>query len=157
MTVLIAAAALSLAAQVAQAKTGITGWLLAAVPALAFLALSKLVLSRTTPATAATDVVDQAPTVHVTADRPAIETDHTTTLVHEDQALADNRPEHVPGELLTGARMAAFTHHQATGQPITADALADHLGITQPLAAAALHHLNGTTIPDAVPEHGGRA
>jgi hypothetical protein len=152
MTVLIAAAALSLAAQVAQAKTGVTGWLLAAVPALAFLALSKLVLSRTTPATTTTSIADQAPTVHVTADRPAIETDHTT-LIHEGQALADNGPEHVPDELLTGARMAAFTHHQATGQPITADALADHLGITQPLAAAALHHLNGS----AVPEHGGRA
>ena len=48
MTVLIAAAALSLAAQVAQARHSLTGWLLAAVPALAFLALSKLVLSRTT-------------------------------------------------------------------------------------------------------------
>jgi hypothetical protein len=43
--VLLAAAALSLAAQFAQAKPGVSGWLLAAVPALAFLALSKLVLS----------------------------------------------------------------------------------------------------------------
>src|SRR3954466_16224767 len=48
MALLIAAAALSLSAQVAEAKAGPTGWLLAAVPALAFLALSKLVLSRTT-------------------------------------------------------------------------------------------------------------
>src|SRR5215469_18983431 len=48
MTVLIAAAVLSLAAQVAQAKHSITGWLVATVPALAFLALTKLVLSRTT-------------------------------------------------------------------------------------------------------------
>src|SRR5215472_17185780 len=48
MTVLIAAAALSLAAQVAQAKHSPTGWLVATVPALAFLALTKLVLSRTT-------------------------------------------------------------------------------------------------------------
>ena len=45
--VLIAAAALSLAAQVAQARPSITGWLLAAVPALAFLALTKLIFSRT--------------------------------------------------------------------------------------------------------------
>src|SRR5512135_1320285 len=57
MAVLIAAAALSLSAQVAEATPGFTGWLVAAVPALAFLALSKLVLSRTgahqapTPAT----------------------------------------------------------------------------------------------------------
>ena len=48
MTVLIAAAVLSLSAQVAQARHSLTGWLVAAVPALAFLALSKLVLSRTT-------------------------------------------------------------------------------------------------------------
>ena len=47
MAVLIAAAALSLAAQVAQARPSITGWLLAAVPALAFLALTKLIFSRT--------------------------------------------------------------------------------------------------------------
>ena len=47
MAVLIAAAALSLAAQVAQARPSITGWLLAAVPALSFLALTKLIFSRT--------------------------------------------------------------------------------------------------------------
>ena len=47
MAVLIAAAVLSLSAQVAEATPGFTGWLVAAVPALAFLALSKLVLSRT--------------------------------------------------------------------------------------------------------------
>jgi hypothetical protein len=145
MVVLIAAAALSLAAQVAQAKPSGTGWLLAAVPALAFLALSKLVLSRTTP-TNTTGTADQAPTVHVTAQRPAIKADH-------DQDHTQAAVDPVPAELLTGARMAAFTHHQATGQPITADALADHLGITRPIAAAALHHLNGT----AVPNHGGRA
>src|SRR5215475_13516064 len=49
MAVLIAAATLSLSAQVAEAKAGPTGWLISAVPALAFLALSKLVLSRTSP------------------------------------------------------------------------------------------------------------
>ena len=47
MAVLIAAAVLSLTAQVAQATPSLTGWLVAAVPALAFLALTKLVLSRT--------------------------------------------------------------------------------------------------------------
>jgi peptidoglycan/LPS O-acetylase OafA/YrhL len=42
---LIAAVALSLAAQLAVAKPGPSGWLLSAVPALAFVALTKLVLS----------------------------------------------------------------------------------------------------------------
>ncbi|WP_219502063.1 hypothetical protein [Nonomuraea ceibae] len=47
MIVLIASAGLSIAAQIAVAKPHPTGWLIAAVPALAFLALTKLVLSRT--------------------------------------------------------------------------------------------------------------
>lgn len=46
LALLIAAGTLSLSAQVAMAKPGISGWLLAAVPALAFLALTKLVLGR---------------------------------------------------------------------------------------------------------------
>src|SRR5262249_41373109 len=45
MAVLIAAAVLSLAAQVAQARPTVAGWISSAVPALAFLALTKLVLS----------------------------------------------------------------------------------------------------------------
>ncbi|MFG1942742.1 hypothetical protein [Nonomuraea sp. NPDC048826] len=47
MIVLIASAGLSIAAQIAVAKPHPTGWLIAAIPALAFLALTKLVLSRT--------------------------------------------------------------------------------------------------------------
>jgi hypothetical protein len=43
--------------------------------------------------------------------------------------------------------MAAFAHHQATGQTITADGLADHLAIPPTLAGSLLHHLDGTTPP----------
>ncbi|MEU4220868.1 DUF2637 domain-containing protein [Actinoplanes sp. NPDC026623] len=50
LTLLIAAATLSLAAQLAVAQPSASGWLLSAVPALAFMALVKLVLS--TPVTA---------------------------------------------------------------------------------------------------------
>ncbi|MFI7430166.1 DUF2637 domain-containing protein [Micromonospora sp. NPDC049836] len=45
MFLLVAAVLLSLAAQLAVAKPGLTGWLLSAVPALAFMGLSKLVLT----------------------------------------------------------------------------------------------------------------
>ncbi|MGK5522281.1 DUF2637 domain-containing protein [Micromonospora sp. URMC 107] len=45
MFLLVAAVALSLAAQLAVAKPGLSGWLLSAVPALAFMGLSKLVLA----------------------------------------------------------------------------------------------------------------
>src|SRR5438874_8145379 len=41
IVVILAAAALSLAGQFAQAKSSVSGWLLAAVPALGFLALTK--------------------------------------------------------------------------------------------------------------------
>ncbi|MEU4383135.1 hypothetical protein [Micromonospora echinofusca] len=51
---LIAAAGLSLAAQLAVAKPGPSGWLLSAVPALAFMALVKLVLAPTPATSAAT-------------------------------------------------------------------------------------------------------
>jgi hypothetical protein len=55
MFLLVAAVALSLAAQLAVAKPGLSGWLLSAVPALAFLGLSKLVLAPA-PASAVDDV-----------------------------------------------------------------------------------------------------
>ncbi|GAA4963812.1 hypothetical protein GCM10025331_64520 [Actinoplanes utahensis] len=71
---LIAAAALSLAAQLAVAKPSPSGWLLSAVPALAFMALVKLVFSGTTttppipPAPASPAVPATAPiTVPATA------------------------------------------------------------------------------------------
>ncbi|MGA3538095.1 DUF2637 domain-containing protein [Micromonosporaceae bacterium DT194] len=60
MFLLVAAVALSLAAQLAVAKPGLSGWLLSAVPALAFMGLSKLVLA-TTPAPVPAD--EPAPTV----------------------------------------------------------------------------------------------
>lgn len=46
LAVLVTFAGLSLAAQFAQAKPGISGWLLAGLPAVAFMILIKLVLSR---------------------------------------------------------------------------------------------------------------
>ena len=62
---LVAAATLSLAAQLAVAPRSISGWLLSAVPALAFMALVKLVFTGTPPAAPLDD--DQAATVPVDA------------------------------------------------------------------------------------------
>ncbi|MEU8121310.1 hypothetical protein AB0C21_21600 [Spirillospora sp. NPDC049024] len=139
MAVLVAAASLSIAAQLAVAKPGPTGWLLAAVPALAFLALSKLVLSRTTATQPASvpgiEHTTQADTTAVPVDLPALEAEHHTAVV------AENPAESIPPHLITGARMAAFTHQQTTGQPITTDALAEHLGIPTGQAAVILREL----------------
>jgi hypothetical protein len=146
MAVLIAAAALSLSAQVAEAKAGPTGWLLAAVPALAFLALSKLVLSRTTvhPEGDTTSVPAEtlsAPSM-TSSSAPARAAAGPSASSTAAPALPAPEPaEDLPGHLLTGARMAAFTHRQATGHTITAPALADHLGIPPELAGTLIHAL----------------
>src|SRR5262249_23144251 len=132
MTVLIAAAA-PRAAQVAQARHSITGWLVAVIPALAFLALSKLVLSRTTARPAGTSHGELSTSIG-----PALDA---------ESAPADP----VPPELLTGARMAAFTHQQATGQPITADTLASHLAISRDLAGQLPHALAAPAMPGEAP------
>jgi hypothetical protein len=127
LAVLVAFAALSLSAQVAQATRSPTGWLLAAVPALAFLALSKLVLSR--PGNPAS---------------PAGQPDPKTVIPDPAPALPAPAAEPIPADLLAGARMAAFTHRQATGHDITADTLASHLAIPRDLADT-LHHALGDT------------
>jgi hypothetical protein len=133
MAVLIAAAALSLSAQVAEATPSITGWLLAAVPALAFLALSKLILSRTTATSGEQDDTSQPGTAG---------TDTTGSPALAIPAAATKPPE---PELIAGARMAAFTHRQATGHDITADTLARHLAIPLGTAEQLITELGGTT------------
>jgi len=158
MAVLIAAAALSLAAQVAQARPSITGWLLAAVPALSFLALTKLLFSRT-PANPRPPHPSATPTSTDTAPGTAAGDPATATYTstapepgQSDDALAS--------QLVLSARMAAFAHHQATGQIITAEALANHLNIPPALAGTLLHDIGGTPPPvtaiNGTPLPGGR-
>jgi hypothetical protein len=137
MTVLVAAAVLSLTAQVAEAKHSITGWLVAAVPALAFLALSKFVLSTFTP--------HQAPPPGPTSGG------EVTSQPEPEPAAEPPAAEPLPPGLLTGARMAAFAHQQSTGQPISPATLATHLAITPALAGQLLHALDGTTTSDHTP------
>ncbi len=74
MFLLVAAVTLSLAAQLAVAKPGVSGWLLSAVPALAFLGLSKLVLAPTAPPTAADLPPAAVPTEPASPTAPPLET-----------------------------------------------------------------------------------
>lgn len=60
MFLLLCAVALSLSAQLAVAKPGLSGWLLSAVPALAFLGLSKLVFSTAPAPVGLTEGADKA-------------------------------------------------------------------------------------------------
>jgi hypothetical protein len=159
---LIAAAGLSLAAQLAVAKPGISGWLLSAVPALAFMALVKLVLAPTPtidnsmPAAESVEPIRVQVAEHVTTEAPA-----AITPAAEPAATPDVQPEpvamptpepvtvpapepvDVPTHLLPMARFAAVQHEQATGHPITPAELADRLDIGPAAAAQLLITLTG--------------
>ncbi|MBU8857426.1 MULTISPECIES: hypothetical protein [unclassified Micromonospora] len=142
---LIAAAGLSLAAQLAVAKPGISGWLLSAVPALAFMALVKLVLAPAPPgesSTARAEPIHVQVVEQVTTEPPAA---ITPTPAAEPEPVTAPAPEpvDVPTHLLPMARFAAVQHEQATGQPITPAELADRLDVTPPVASQLL-----TTIGD---------
>jgi hypothetical protein len=112
---LIAAATLSLAAQLAVAQPSPSGWLLSAVPALAFMALVKLVFAAPqTPATA----VDRAATDPPATDQAA--TDQVAT------GLVPAVPEPLPPAPRVTARPAtvvpvpaeAFTRTSANGKAV---------------------------------------
>jgi hypothetical protein len=156
MAVLIAAATLSLAAQVAQVRPSITGWLLAAVPALAFLALTKLLFSRT-PAQPRPAHPPATPATTATAPGTAAGNPAAATYTAPEPGRSDDT---IASGLLLSARMAAFAHHRATGQAITAEALASHLNIPPTLAGTLLHHIGGTPPPvtaiNGIPMDGSR-
>jgi hypothetical protein len=136
MALLIASAGLSLAAQLAVAKPGPSGWLLSAVPALAFMALVKLVLAPT-PQPVAVDPAGSEPTpadnppAPTTATDPADSTPAPDTTATAEPAVISGT---VPMHLLPTARFAAVQHEQATGQPITVRELATRLNITPAIA-----------------------
>ncbi|MEU8340037.1 hypothetical protein [Micromonospora tulbaghiae] len=157
---LIAAASLSLAAQLAVAKPGISGWLLSAVPALAFMALVKLVLApaptpeqpATAPATPAepirVQVAEQVATEPPAAitPTPAGEPEPVATPTATPESVAapaEPVDVPVPSHLLPMARFAAVQHEQATGQPITPVELADRLDVTPPVAGQLLATIGG--------------
>ncbi|MEV6375465.1 hypothetical protein [Micromonospora musae] len=158
---LIAAASLSLAAQLAVAKPGPSGWLLSAVPALAFMALVKLVLA---PAPAGQQDVSPAPvsaepveSIRVQAEQvspepappaaithePAPAAEPVTTPVVEPEPVPVTKPVDVPAHLLPMARFAAVQHEQTTGAPITPVELADRLDVTPAVAGHLLTTIGG--------------
>ncbi|MFE2613349.1 hypothetical protein ACFXA2_07025 [Micromonospora chalcea] len=158
---LIAAAGLSLAAQLAVAKSGPSGWLLSAVPALAFMALVKLVLAPapvredTTPPAepaeplrvqVAEQVTEPAPPAAITpapAPEPAPATTPPPVVEPEPVTVPAPEPVDVPTHLLPMARFAAVQHEQSTGNPITPAELADRLDVNAAVAGQLLTTLTG--------------
>jgi hypothetical protein len=138
---LISAAGLSLAAQLAVAKPSPSGWLLSAVPALAFMALVKLVLAPTTTSvgqTAADDTVSAA--THEPDTRTPIATGPAAmSSAPVPAAVIDRHPTpEVPARLVSAARMITMQHRQMSTEPITADELASRLNTTPAIAGQLL-------------------
>ena len=146
LALLIAAASLSLAAQLAVAKPGPSGWLLAAVPALAFMALAKLVFSSapSSPATAEPALIRTAPT---TPDNTAVLARVTDTA--PPPVINDEIADDVPARLVSAARMVIVQHRQTSTEPITADELAARLGTSPAIAGQLL-----TSIDNPAPING---
>ncbi|SDZ46629.1 hypothetical protein SAMN05444365_12011 [Micromonospora pattaloongensis] len=115
MFLLVCAVALSLAAQLAVAKPGLSGWLLSAVPALAFLGLSKLVLGTgpKTPATAATATDPHRTDDPVPVDpQPSPVVEPAAPVVAEPVAPVPTEPTRP--RPLAPVPASAFTRHNGT-------------------------------------------
>jgi hypothetical protein len=134
IVLIVAAVALSLTGQFAEATHSISGWLISAVPALGFLALVKLVLSSPRPTTIKTATPANEPTpIIVTPSTP----ERTATPTNAGNLLPAGLPAHV----VAAGRYAATNHREMTGRPITPAELAARISITPALAATVVDTL----------------
>ncbi|SCE83661.1 hypothetical protein GA0070607_2168 [Micromonospora coriariae] len=144
MVLLIAAAGLSLAAQLAVAKPGPSGWLLSAVPALAFMALVKLVLAPAPAPQHLPPAAEPAQPIRVqVAEQVTAEPAPPAAITPAPEPTPAVEPVDVPAHLLPTARFAAVQHEQATGAPITPAELADRLDVTPAVAGKVLATIGG--------------
>jgi hypothetical protein len=126
MWVLVGAVALSLSAQVVEAERSVIGWLAAALPAAGFLALVKIVLTRTSTGTGPVPVQDTDP----------------VALDGQDDPLAG---------LLAQARTVATAHLAQHGKPITRDQLRAELRTGTDVATVLHRQVRQDTRPATVP------
>ncbi|MEU7923505.1 hypothetical protein [Micromonospora zamorensis] len=149
MVLLIAAAGLSLAAQLAVAKPGPSGWLLSAVPALAFMALVKLVLAPAPTTQPMAPAAEPAQPIRVqVAEQVTTEPAPPAAITPTPEptpavTVPASEPVDVPVHLLPTARFAAVQHEQATGAPITPAELADRLDVSTVIAGKLLTTIGG--------------
>jgi len=150
-TLLVLALVLSVTAQLAVARPGLSGGVVSVVPALAFAALAKLVLgkapkSEEPPAvhTPAKNVVMQAVPVAAQAN-PVGNEDHRAV---PHPAAFMELPEAVTADLLQTARRAAVAVLKETGRPITRDELREHLRVRTEIASEVLRLIRDRDDPD---------
>ncbi|MEU5257332.1 DUF2637 domain-containing protein [Amycolatopsis sp. NPDC021455] len=136
LVVLVAALGVQMAAQVALAEPSPAGWLVAAMPALGFLVVVKLLMRRTlepatTPAPAPATVPEPAPA----ALEPAA------------QARTSPVRGKVLGKLPAGIRdtvTATTADVHATGRQVTADDLSARVALPEAMLTALVDELNAT-------------
>ena len=168
MTILVTDAVISIGAQLSDAEHNLGGSLAFALPALAFLALTKLVLSRIHTASEQEDPecaapaetsdafpppLSQATTASATATGPTSQTapsrdSASSTAVPALTALTTASAELTPvpsDQLRMSAGMIAFNHQVATGQPITPGELANRLNLPPAYAESLLDHLGDSS------------
>ncbi|WP_422773653.1 DUF2637 domain-containing protein [Plantactinospora sp. WMMC1484] len=167
MFLLVAAVTLSLSAQLAVAKPGLSGWLLSAVPALAFLGLSKLVLTtKPTPTPSPIGVPDSASLTVEDEPRPRPvpaqvndqdQQDGTGDAQDENTDRQDGGDERQDEDQASGldlvelARQHAAEHRAATGRPITRDELRAALRVANGTASDLLRLIREPDRPALVP------
>ncbi|GII25344.1 hypothetical protein [Planosporangium mesophilum] len=173
IALILGAVALSLAGQFAEAKPGPSGWLISAVPALGFLALVKLVLSRptsspdsvpTVPASASvrdertdTGPVPDRQAVAVPAPAPLVPVSVPTVPVSVPTVPDGYPAPPLDPALIAAARTAAADHERGHGRVITRDALRAALKVSNATASDLLRTLRTEpATPPAVPANGVR-
>jgi hypothetical protein len=160
LAVLISAVVLSLSAQVVEAERSVVGWLAAALPALGFLALVKIVLSRTPvepPVPSPTPDQDQDEVdVPERPDPVGDQDDHSATSAN-DQATGQvsdrdgDRDLWVDVDLVTRVRQAAADHLAEQGKPITRDQLRSVLRVGTDTATVLHQQVRTAGRPGLVP------
>ncbi|MEV5571112.1 DUF2637 domain-containing protein [Spirillospora sp. NPDC052269] len=149
--VLVGGILLSLAANLAQAELSAWGWIVAAIPAGAFLvAVSMLERRSEMRRTTATGPDADALIVPPSFGNPdALPDAPAAPAPSHPEITAPARPEPAPPDelasppapLVAFARRVADEHHARHGHPITADALRARLGVSDQLAHDLLGHL----------------
>jgi len=144
IVLIVAAVALSLTGQFAEATHSVSGWLISAVPALGFLALVKLVLSSPHAAATTRTLADQPIPAAVGPE------------ISERAPIATGAgylpPTGPPGGLAL-ARFAANNYLQTMGRPITPADLAARISVSPTMAATILDTLTREEAPARLNGH----
>jgi hypothetical protein len=130
MFLLVCAAGLSLSAQLAVAKPGPSGWLLSAVPALAFLGLSKLVLAGA-PTTTAAPSAPAVPVTSATVAGPAAPSTLAAPATSVTQAQSASTAQVASAIPMTSAGLTVSAAPTSPAMPIAPVALVEHSALAR--------------------------